>query len=271
MKFIFKKIKERKHRKLNEAIHTELNDAVFRITERRKDNRLVKEIESYLGHDVPSHFQQNKPVFYLSRYVATPDYETLFYIEQVKKYDCPIIIGEDSKDKLTSHSSLKRNLLKLPVVTGESKNGEGIIQCRRVSDMNAEQGKTMDEAELINGEPLINLHHYLAKQLLPKNIQIVDESEWVNRNFRGKLVQLYEQMLALFITHGIMMEIYEPYEIDFMENVVLPAMESTEKRFGYKPLLAPLVQKNNKKITDFNSYPKSVLKHIDDFFSKETF
>ncbi len=268
MRFLYDKLKKFRYKRLLDEIHTDLDDAVEIINERRKNQDLIKEVESFLNNDIPEHFKGEAPIFYLSRYLATPDYETLFFIDQVKKYNYPIIIGEDPKDKVTSYSSLKRNLLKLPIIVGESKNGAGIIQYRRVADQNSEQGKSFEEAMLLNGKKLTNLHTYLTKKLFPKNVRVVDESGWVNRHHRGELIELYEYMLALLLVHGIMLEVYEPDEIDFVQQVVLPAMKKTEKRFGHKPLLAPLVQKPSAKIADINSYPKNVLKHLDEFIEK---
>lgn len=268
MWFLLKKLQSRKYLRLLEEVHTNLDDCVTIINQRRQDTGLINEIEKYLDNDIPNHFSYNTPIFYLSRYLATPDYETLFFIEQVKKYNYPIVIGEDCKDKITSHSTLKRNLLKMPIVVGESKNGKGIIRYHRVGDLNSEQGKAFDEAQLLNGKSLLQLHHHLAKQLFPKNVLIVDESTWVNRHSRGELVELYEQMLALLIVHGVMLEVYEPQEVDFLEEVVAPAMKKTEARFGHKPLLAPLSQKSSIKIKDYNSYPQIVSKHVDTFLNQ---
>ena len=265
MNFLQDFFKKRRHKQSETYIHTDLANAVTLIVERRKDNQLVSEVNEFLEGDMPSHFNYNTPVFYFSRYISTPDYETLFYIDQVKRYNYPIIIGEDSRDILTSHQALKRNLVKLPVIVGESRNGNGIIQYKRVADLNSQQGKQFNQVELLNGKSLLDLHHYLSKKLFPGNVLIADESEWVSRNSRGELTSLYEKMLALLIVHGIMLEIYEPDETGFLQEIVIPAMKKTEERFGHKPFIAKLEQKPGPKIANFNSYPKTVLKHITDF------
>lgn len=262
--FFQKKVTEFRHYRLQGKIHTELDIAVQEILQRRADSGLVKEVETFLGADIPNHFLNDTPVFYLSRYLATPDYETLFYVNQVQKYNYPVIIGEDTSDIVTSHSALKRNLLKLPIITGESKNGRGIVEYERVADLNTEQGKKIKDARLLNGNSLVDLHHSLAKQLLPKQVTIIDESGWVDRHSRGKLITLYESMLALLVVHGIMLEYYELSEVGFMADTVLPALEKTKERFGYTPLIAPLTQKHSRKIADFNSYPNSVKKFLSD-------
>lgn len=244
-------------------INTPLQQAVDTIKKRRKDASLCKEISNFLKGDIPAHFTGSMPVFYLSRYIATPDYETLQYVEQVQKYNLPIIIGEDTTDIFTSHSSLKRNLVKLPIVTGTTKNGSGIVEYATMANFNTEQGKKMKEVMLFNGQNLPTFHNNLAKKLFPPAVQIVDESAWVDAHSRGKLVKLYEDLLALFIVNGIMLECYEPDEIGFLQEVVIPAYRTTKKRFGYTPLIVPLEENYPKKIQDVNSYPATVLKYLE--------
>jgi len=240
-------------------IHTPLEDAVHQITQRRTDTGLLNEVQLFLKEDIPRHFICDNPVFYLSRYLATPDYETLLFINQIKSYEYRIVIGEDTADTLTSHSALKRNLLKLPIVTGYSKNGRPIIKYHRVGDINTQQGKQLQDVELFDGQNLVDYHHALCDRMFPENVKWVEESAWVNRHSRGQLVKLYESMLALLVTHGIMLEYYEPKETSFMQEVVLPAFNTTKKRFGYSPLIVPLEQSSLLHLPDPNSYPSAIL------------
>ena len=242
-------------------INTPLDKAVEIIEDRRHDANLRKEINDFLEGDIPLHFNGRLPIFYLSRYIATPDYETLKFYDQVKKHSFPVVIGEDTTDIFTSHSSLKRNLVKLPIVTGTSHDGSGIVKYKNIADFNSQQGKKLKDITLHNYSSLYAFHRELSKKFLPDTIHVADESGWVDRHSRGKLVQLYESLLPLFITHGIMLEQYEPDEVDFLQEVVWPALKTTKKRFGLKPLIAPLNLKTDKKIADLNSYPADVEAH----------
>ena len=253
---------------LRYRVHTPLEQAVKIINARQRDTKLRSDIHRFLSSDIPPHFNGPEPIFYLSRYIATPDYETLHYIKLVSQYKLPTIIGEDTTDILTSHSTLKRNLIKLPIVTGIDKNGDRILEYKNIADLNSEQGKRLRDVAVHNGLALPTVHRRLARKMFPKSVTVADESAWVDRNSRGKLVQLYESMLALFLVHGIMLEHYEPDEVDFLSEVVLPAMRITKKRFGCTPLIAPLQLQYSKKITDLNSYPVSVKKHIEEILSE---
>jgi len=244
--------------------HTPLDTCVKEIMERRKDTRLKKDIRNFLQNDVPAHFKNKKPIFYFSRYVATPDFETLRYIKQVSHYNFPIIIGEDHTDIFSSHSSLKRNLAKLPIITGTSRTGDGIVEFKTIVNFATQQGKRLMDVETIAGTRLVDFHKTISQQMFPKYLHMVDESAWVDRHSRGKLISLYESMLALLIRDGIMLEYYEPDEIDFVQAVILPAMKITKARFGHTPLIAPLDPETNKKVIDVNSYPKEVKKFAED-------
>lgn len=239
-------------------IRTPLEKAVAEIDKRREDTGLRKEVNDFLDSDIPLHFNGRQPIFYLSRYIATPDYETLKFYEMVKSYSFPIVIGEDTTDIFTTHSSLKRNLLKLPIVTGVAHDGSGIVRYKKIADFNSQQGKKLKNITLHDHSSLHSFHRKLCKRFLPKTISVVDESEWVTRHSRGELVKLYESLLPLFITHGIMLEQYETDEVDFLEEVVWPAFKATKKRFGLAPLIAPLNLRADKKILDLNSYPAPV-------------
>jgi len=239
-------------------VQTPLHKAVKESRRRQKDTALRQAVSDFLNEDIPVHFNGTQPVFYLSRYIATPDYETLSYYEQVSRYNLPIVIGEDTTDIFTAQSSLKRNLLKLPIVSGISKDGSGILEYNTIGDFNSQQGIALDDLKIHNNMNLVAFHKKLCGRFLPSEIFVVDESEWVSRNSRGDLIRLYERMLALFLVHGIMLEQYELDEIDFLESVVWPAMQLTKKRFGHTPLIASLQLKYSKKITDLNSYPAKV-------------
>lgn len=243
---------------------TPLDTAVATIQERNRDTGLRKEVSDFLEGDIPLHFNGRSPIFYLSRYVATPDYETLQFYQMVKKHPFPIVIGEDPADIFTTHSSLKRNLIKLPIVTGTAKNGSGIVKYANIADFKTQQGKQLRHVTLYDHSSLYSFHRKLSRNILPQSIAVADESAWVTRHARGQLVKLYEYLLPLFITHGIMLEQYEPDEVDFLEEVVKPAMRATKKRFGATPLISPLNLSTSKKIDDLNSYPADVEEYVKD-------
>ena len=251
-----------KFKYLQNKINTPLEKALKENEKRRKNTELQQAVGDFLKDDVPKHFNQQQPIFYLSRYMATPDYETLHYCNRVPKNGWPVIIGEDTADIFTSHSSLKRNLVKLPIVSGQAKNGDGIVRYITIADFNCHQGKPFKGVTLYNQMALTDFHKRLCAQFLPKNVLVVDESTWVDRHSRGQLVELYEKLLPLFLVHGIMLEQYELDELDFLEAVVIPAREATIKRFGYAPLIAPLEVQHSKKIVDLNSYSPEVGAYI---------
>jgi hypothetical protein len=251
---------------LHNKINTPLTEAIEENQKRRENSELKQAVCDFLKDDIPQHFTGTQPIFYLSRYIATPDYETLHYFNQVQKTNWPVVIGEDTADIFTSHHSLKRNLVKLPIVSGLAKNGEGILRYITTADFNSHQGKPLKRIKLHNQMTLTDFHKKLCAQFMPKNIQIVDESAWVDRHSRGELVKLYEKLLPLFLVHGVMLEQYEPDELDFLEAVVIPARKATIKRFGHTPLIAPLDVKSSKKVADINSYSSEVGVYINKIF-----
>jgi len=264
--FLQKNLELLKFKYLHNKINTPLKRAVKENRSRRENPELKRAVCDFLKDDIPQHFNGEQPIFYLSRYVATPDYETLHYSKQVQETGWPVVIGEDTDDIFTSHHSLKRNLVKLPIVSGLAKNGDGILRYINTADFNSQQGKPLKGVTLHNQMSLTDFHKKLCAQFLPKNILVVDESAWVDRHSRGELVKLYEKLLPLFLVHGIMLEQYEPDELNFLEAVVIPARETTKNRFGCAPLIAPLEVKVSKKVADINSYSPEVGVYVNKIF-----
>ena len=261
-----KSIELLKFKYLQNKINTPLEKALKENEKRRKNTELQQAVADFLKDDVPKHFDPQQPIFYLSRYIATPDYETLHFCNRVPRNGWPVVIGEDTADIFTSHSSLKRNLIKLPIVSGQAKNGDGIVRYITAADFNSHQGKPLKKVTLLNQMTLVDFHKRLCAQFLPENVLVVDESAWVDRHSRGQLVELYEKLLPLFLVHGIMLEQYEPDELDFLEAVVIPAREATIKRFGCAPLIAPLEVQQSEKIVDLNSYSAEVGVYVNEIF-----
>jgi len=248
-------------------IYTPLEDAVLEIEKRKNDPELKNKISKYLQHDIPVHFQGDEPIFYLSRFLATPNLETLHVYEISQKYPYSLVIGEDTKGLLTPANELKRALAKLPVSKGVSKNNSEIFEYFTIVDFTASQGKAFDTIETTFNESLIEFHNSLFKKAKLHNVIRADETDWVDRNFRGDIFQQYKRMLALLCVHGIMLESYPASEHSFLREIVYPAFIEIEKEFGVRPLMVEHITEEQEEERNWNSYPSEFYEFIKHKFS----
>jgi hypothetical protein len=244
------------------SVYTPLDYALSEIEERRKDFKLRRAVEKYLNGDIPRHFNSKKPVLYLSRHVATPNYETLRFIEITKGYNHPKLIGQDTADIFTSNNLLKRALGKMPIMKGTARNGDEIIENFTVVNFNKAQGKKLRYVKTATGAPLTSFHNALLTSIYPSGYKLVNESAWIDRNHRKNLLLHYKKFLSLMITQGVMFEYYEDSEHDFVNEILRPAFADVTKRFGCKPLISDLVPHEKQLERDWNSYPSVVYQFV---------
>ncbi len=243
---------------------TSPRQALLEIHKRKNMPLLRKAVEDYLLGDIPSHFQGDT-VAYLARHVATPNFETLRFIEMAKQMGLPSVIGEDSGDIFVSQNSLKRALGKMPVIKGRTQNLKNIIEHFTVVDFATAQGKQLRCIDTFFGEPLMEFHLSLLRTIYPHEVSVCDESAWIDRHCRGNLIEHYKRLLSLFVVHGIMFEYYPTHEAsenDFVSNVLLPAFGWVEANFGKRPLIVPLIPKDLESEENWEAYPSVLYKIV---------
>ncbi len=245
-----------------EKFFTPLEEAVVEIKRRREDKDLIKKVEDFFNADIPPHFNGSDPICYLARHVATPNFETLHFIELAKSTGLPIVIGQDIKDKFVTNNALKRALGKMPVQKGAARSGDEIIEHFTIIDFATAQGKQLKDIATKFDQNLVDFHTQLLKEVYPTGITLVDESEWVDRNHRGNILEHYKKMLALLIVHGVMFEFYEPEDYPLLHSIIKPAFEEIEERFGVKPLVSNLITPEMQNERNWNGYPSVVYPFI---------
>lgn len=247
------------------ALQTPLKEAMSEIIKRRRDDDLIHAIREYLKDDIPDHFNQQTPVFYLSRHIATANYETLRYLNVCHAFDpnIPIIIGQDPEDIFVGNNVLKRILGKLPINRGESNQDEQIISNVTILDFSKMQGKKLSNIDTYCGSSLLEFHNgLLQKMSTGYTYSLADESDWVTRNYRGNLIEHYKRLLALLLVHGIMFEFYEDEDEHFVEQILIPAYTYVTTKFGHRPLITFLVAPDKEYERDWNSFPPEIYPHV---------
>ena len=247
-------------------IFTPLPDALSLIHSRRQDSGLMQAISEFLEGDIPFHFNQEKPILYLCRHIATPNFEALRFIEIGKPLGLPLVIGEDSRGIFFGNNVLKRALGKMPVLKGVARNRDEIIEHFTVVDFSTAEGKPLSTINTKCNGGLIDLHHELFWRIHENDVAIFDEAEWIDAHHRKNLLEQYKYIMALLVAHGIMFESYVPEETRLVEEVILPAFGFVTELFGHKPLIHELIDGALEESRDWNAYPSALYRPLKDAF-----
>jgi hypothetical protein len=238
--------------------------ALAELEKRRQDPTLKKKVEDYLQGDIPDYFNDG-PILYIARHAATPNFETLRFVHLIRELGLKTVITQDSKGLFVSQNLVKRALGKMPIcrrVTQKSGKVNEHYENITVIDFNDADGKPLSEIKTLWGESLIDFHKRLFTELKVQEIETPDDAEWLDRHHRGRLLEHYKHLLALFVTHGIFFENYnteDPEEREFIKTVLRPACEFIEKKFGYKPLIVRIFPTAVESYHFWISYPGEVL------------
>lgn len=243
-------------------ILTSLPEAIEESRRRRLNTDLVYSVSEFLQDDVPPHFISREPLLYLSRHLATPNFETLHAIQIARNNNVDLVIGEDPEDKFASNNFLKKSLGKISIVTGQAKNGDPIIENKTVVDFNTYSGLPFNKVVTNNNTLLTDLHSGLMQKYVDSDVVIVNESHWVKTHHNGDLLEYYKVFLSLMLVHGIMLEFYAVEDFEFVEEVLTPAFNFVENKFGFKPLICALLEPEQEFQKNWLAYPAEVKSHI---------
>lgn len=250
-----------------ENLYTEPQYALLELKRRRKDAELKRAVrKEFMGKslDIFRRFSQPRAVFF--RQVATPNHETLRFLEFAKELKLKPLILEYHDDKfVSSENRSKRSLGKLPIYQYTGKDGRDMVVYQTVCDFNAHAGKMLRDVTCHSGESLISLHHKMFKRLTRVNPKTYgfDASAWFHQ--AGNNAQTYYlKLLMLFIRDGILFENFMPHrsEIAFTKSVVIPAFHEVHRRFGIRPLIVQLIPDDQETRQFWDSYPKTAVDRL---------
>lgn len=224
-------------------------EAIARAQDRRRDANLARQVSEFLQGDLPDYLGGNRPMLYLARHVATPNAETMHFLDSMRCTGARIVIGQDDQDKFVSVNAMKRALGRMPILSGPlSRSGPRphVLRRHTVVDFASSDGHPIHGVRTLWGEPLMEFHNRLFAKFVPGTWELVQDAPWIDRNSRGDLRAHYERLLALFVCHGVLCEDYwlddssDTSERWFVSEVLYPAHRATVARFGVPPLLVHL-------------------------------
>jgi len=221
----------------HDGIYTPVAAALIELRRRRKDSRLVEKIHKALVDDIPRYLLENE-CFVLSRHIATPNNEALYVLKQAEQYGAMAIFSQDPKDKFTSVNNLKRRLARPELYQPRADAGRGPFRKLDLVDVATAENLFLEDVFTREGLPLAGVHNALFARLAGRKFRIGDDRDWIDRNHRGRMRELYTRYLSLFLAHAVLFEEFETPSDQYVKtSVILPLISECEARFGVRPII----------------------------------
>jgi hypothetical protein len=228
----------RRHDDLRNHIYTPLEDASA-LLDRRQAGRLLPDLDSPGFLDIPSHLQQPRMAV-MFRQVATPNHELQRAMALAARVGLQLVVWEYHADRFLTRNACKHALGRMRFHHGIGRNGGRKTQHVNIIDFNASDGLCLDAVETLWGERLIDFHHHLLDTHFRPGDgpRLFDASSWFARH-GGRARSYYRAFTMLFIRHAVLFETFvmDGSELDFTQEVFLPAFNDLVTAFGIRPLI----------------------------------
>jgi len=258
------------HKDFDSTVYTNIHDAIRELDKRKNDINIDKYIDKLVPNGVPRFLNGKKHAF-LSRDLATPNYETRRFVSIVNALGSDIIplFWEYHDDKFTPNvNPSKYNLARNTFYLGLDKRGSEKTRSFTVVDFNKYNGKRISEVKTVWNQSLVDYHHELIKEnylsIVHSDFISFDASAWY-RELGGDTSFYYKRILALFLKHGILFEnfvISDKVEFEFTKNIFLPAFIEIYNETGIKPLIVALEPTNMESDNFWMYYPHDMINLI---------
>ena len=249
---------------LESVPYTRREDAVALLQERRKDVKLRKRVEEFLGGNIPTFLHTNKVVAVIARHICSPNYELDKFLEHVEAIDAQPILLEYRGDKFIGMNKDKYTLARMYFYKRTTPHGDVDMNSAKIVDLEHSEGVALSDINTLWGEPLVDFHHRLLRRYHPELLSnIIDTTEWIRE--MGHYARLYyPKLMALFMCHAIFFEnfIRRDHEAVFTKNVVLPALDMLHDRFGVDPIICPIHEVEDENNQKWWTYPQDRLSTV---------
>lgn len=223
--------------------------------------RLIQEVLSF-SRAGPRALQllRSRPLL-LFRALATPNFETLRFLDLARRAGRPPLILELRNDWFTPTVNVsKRRLGKLRIYRTADSSGTSATRSVSIVSFNERGRQRIRELRCGDGTPFIDLHHDMLSTVAGDELsgRVIDIASLCDAV--GPRSQ-YERVFALCTCFGALAETFSRLgpEGAFTDEVVLPAFEATIARFGARPAVTELLPYGSATDPHWESYPASIL------------
>jgi hypothetical protein len=241
-------------------MYIELEEARQIVWRRWRDLEIRRKVRDYVG-EIPGFLQQG-PRAVLARQQASPNFELFRFSAAAARVGLKAVCPEYAQDKFSTRNPDKRRLGKMTFLHGRGRNGGFKTTAHKIMDFNSGDGKPFSAIRTLWGEDFRAFHHRLLSPRLSW-IEVVENSPWL-KEMGAEPALFWPRLMALFVCHGILFDNFhtEGHEAEFTKNIIRPAFQATEERFGLKPLIVPLVPTEKEKEAYWSWYPDCFEKEV---------
>ncbi len=239
-------------------IHLSLDDVRTQLNHRWNNVDLRKQIEDELGEYFMPQFK-SVPRTVSFRQICTPDHGFFFFNYASKYVGAQPLVLEYHDDLFVSLNEEKKGLGRLRIV-----NENGACTTLDILDFHENERKKLSECKTKQGVNLVDFHHELFK-VSNTEIELLDNSKWFKA--QGSASDYYYNLYLHYVAHGVAFEnLFDETEsgINFLNNIVEPAIERIYSKYNLKPLIARQYPTNQNDAEDFYwwSYPSRINDYI---------
>ncbi len=253
------------HKLFNQVVYTPLSEAVKILEERQKDKELLNKVKKLLDGEIPEPLKKMDRYGISGKQIATPNFDTRWFIELTKVFGLKTFFYEYHSDKFTSNNYFKHSLGQILIHSGINKKEDYIEEKITIVDFNKYNGKPLKDVLTLWGEPLIDFHKNIfnAYNFDTEKFIFYDGSNWLKNN-GGDAKDYYEKDQLLYICHGILFENFLLTGDDrkFTRDIFLPAFEKAYNLTGVKPLIVPIPPMDVEEESHWFSYDKKIKPYI---------
>ena len=221
-------------------IYTPLSVAKEEIWKRWNDKDLKKEVEKFLGNDIPEVFK-GEPKMILFRNIATPNLELEIAVGYAKMMEIGLVVVEYTVDKFCTRNQDKLHFGKMMFFRHD--DSSQVVSKENVISIQDDDGKVISDIETLWGENLVAFHHRIFKESGYADVETFDASVYKNAGMTP--YEIYIRILGLCLRSAVLLENFlikaDKGERKFTHDVILPAFEKLQSEFGIQPLIVPLL------------------------------
>lgn len=221
--------------------------------------RRPHELNGLWQHCIPN-LTSLRPLAVLARQIATPNYETLWFLRLARRHGFQSVIIEHRSDRFTVNNAAKRHLGRLPVLVGRSRDGRVIVRHQKLLDPTEAEGRKLLEVQTFSGESLLGFHHRKLLDVLgPETPTVIDMSQ-VLRSSGQRPSVYYVEFFRLLVGSMVLFEdfVVDERTAEFFCQVVRPAYQQVVEETGMRPQILKLTPGPQMSSSLWTSYPAAV-------------
>lgn len=222
------------------------------LSRRRKDKGLLNSVMEYMGGTLPEGWPENKAIATINRYVATARVEDMVFAHSAASIALQPFWPTYHAEQFILTNPEKVSCLRPRVQRPKLQ----ISRSWLVSSHEQWVGRPIGSIE-VNGKKLQQVHDLARLEVLSPEVanNVFDVSSWNHEQARrfGATTEsqrlaphYYHAVMGLYIYHGVLFEDFDggpnaSSGLDgFVQEVVVPAIQSVAKLFGLQPLIVRL-------------------------------